>query len=45
VAVNPQGKLPGSTVSLPLGQPNFSRSYRYKESALYVQDAWRLFPG
>ena len=44
VAVNPQGKLPGSTVSLPLGQPNFSRSYRYKESALYVQDAWRVVP-
>jgi len=33
MAVNPQGKLPGSSVSLPLGQPNFQPELRYKESA------------
>jgi hypothetical protein len=43
-AINPQGQFPGATVNLPLNQPNFSRSYRYRESALYVQDAWRMKP-
>ena len=42
VAVNPQGHFPGDTVDLPLGQPNFSRSNRYKESALYIQDSWKV---
>ena len=44
VAINPQGHFPGDTVNLPLDQPNFSRSFRYKESALYIQDAWKLRP-
>ncbi len=44
VAINPQGEYPGSTVSLPLGPPSFSRSNRYKEYALYVQDSWKLQP-
>jgi outer membrane receptor protein involved in Fe transport len=43
-AINPQGHYPGDTVSLPLGQPNFSRSFRYRESALYAQDAWKMTP-
>jgi hypothetical protein len=43
-AIYPQGKLPGSTVSLPLGSPNFSRSNRYKEGAVYIQDAWKVKP-
>jgi len=42
VAVDPQGKLPGQTAALPLGAPNFSRSNRYNEGALYAQDAWKL---
>jgi len=42
VAIYPQGKFPGDTVNLPLTQPNFSRSNRYKEPALYAQDAWKL---
>ncbi|MBV8897860.1 MAG: TonB-dependent receptor [Acidobacteriaceae bacterium] len=42
VAINPQGKFPGQTVSLPIGPPNFSRSNRYKEGAVYVQDSWRV---
>jgi outer membrane receptor protein involved in Fe transport len=42
VAIDPQGKFPGDTVTLPLGQPNFSRSNRYKESALYFQDSWKI---
>jgi hypothetical protein len=44
-AINPQGKYPGDTVNLPLGPPNFSRSNRYKEDALYVQDSWKVRPG
>ena len=43
-AVNPQGKFPGQTVTLPVGPPNFSRSNRYKEGALYVQDTWKVTP-
>ncbi len=53
VAVNPQGKFPcasaanptpGCTVTLPLGSPNFSRSNRYHEFALYGQDQWKVRP-
>jgi hypothetical protein len=44
VAINPQGKFPGDTVNLPIGPPNFSRSNRYNEPALYVQDAWKVTP-
>jgi hypothetical protein len=44
VAINPQGKFPGDTVSLPIGAPNFSRSNRYNDPALYVQDAWKVTP-
>lgn len=40
-AIYPQGKLPGQTLTLPVGPPNFSRSNRYKEDALYVQDSWK----
>jgi outer membrane receptor protein involved in Fe transport len=43
-AIYPQGKLPGQTVNFPLTQPNFSRSNRYNEGAVYVQDSWRIIP-
>jgi carboxypeptidase family protein/TonB-dependent receptor-like protein len=43
-AVNPQGKFPGETISLPVGQPNFSRSNRYNEFSLYGNDTWRIKP-
>ena len=35
---------PGCTVTLPVGQPNFTRSNRYRDSALYFQDSWKMFP-
>ena len=41
-AVFPQGKFPGDTLTLPVGPPDFTRSNRYKDFALYVNDAWRL---
>ena len=48
-AVDPQGKFPcGATVtasctlSLPVGQPDFSRSNRYNDYALYAQDSWKV---
>ncbi|MGO9113051.1 MAG: TonB-dependent receptor domain-containing protein, partial [Thermoguttaceae bacterium] len=41
-AVNPQGKYPGQTVNLPVGPPNFSRSNRYNEFALYGQDNFKV---
>ncbi|MGD0308111.1 MAG: TonB-dependent receptor [Acidobacteriota bacterium] len=43
-AVNPQGKYPGQTVTLPVGAPDFTRSNRYGDYALYAQDSWRLRP-
>ncbi len=43
-AVNPQGKFPGDTVNLPVGAPDFTRSNRYGDWALYAQDSWRVVP-
>lgn len=43
-AIYPQGKLPGQTVNYPLTQPNFSRSNRYNEGAVYVQDSYKMRP-
>jgi outer membrane receptor protein involved in Fe transport len=51
-AINPQFKYPcingvqttACTVTLPIGPPNFSRSNRYHESALYIQDSWKVRP-
>lgn len=42
VAVDPQGGFPGQTVNLPVSSPNFSRSNRSHEFALYVNDNWRV---
>ena len=44
VAVDPQGKFPGQQVTLPVKSPNFSRSNRYNEFALYGNDSWRIHP-
>ena len=43
-AIYPQGKFPGDTVNFPITPPNFSRSNRYREGAVYVQDAWKVTP-
>lgn len=51
-AVDPQGKFPciggvqtpECTVTLPVGPPNFSRSNRYRDAALYAQDTWKVNP-
>jgi hypothetical protein len=32
------------TLQLPLSAPNFSRSNRYKDYAVYVQDSWKMIP-
>ena len=49
VAINPQGKYPcgatvtaDCTVDMPVGEPNFSRSNRYNDYSLYVQDAYKV---
>ncbi len=44
VAIYPQGQFPGGTVTLPVGPPNFSRSNRYDEGAVYAQDSWKIKP-
>ena len=41
-AVNPQGQFPGGTVRLPVTSPDFTRSNRYNEFALYVNDNYRV---
>ena len=33
---------PACTVNLPATSPNFSRSNRYNEGALYLQDSWKV---
>jgi outer membrane receptor protein involved in Fe transport len=43
-AVDPQGKFPGQTLTLPVGAPNFTRSNRYNDFAFYGQDTWRAMP-
>jgi outer membrane receptor protein involved in Fe transport len=52
VAISPQGhfpcvggvQTPDCSVTLPLGPPSFSRSNRFHDGALYVQDSWKLRP-
>ncbi|HZU23898.1 MAG TPA: TonB-dependent receptor [Bryobacteraceae bacterium] len=50
VAVDPQGKFPCAVtpdnckVTLPVTSPNFSRSNRFREGALYAQDSWKVRP-
>jgi hypothetical protein len=44
-AVNPAGRFPGQTITLPVGAPEFGRNNRYTEYNFYVQDNFRLFPG
>jgi hypothetical protein len=49
VAVNPQGKFPcaanapasSCSLTLPVSAPNFSRSDRFHDGALYAQDYWK----
>ncbi|HLN98205.1 MAG TPA: TonB-dependent receptor [Pyrinomonadaceae bacterium] len=44
-AVFPQGKIPGESVNLPVGPPDFTRSNRYNEWAAYINDSFRVRPG
>lgn len=44
VAVDPQGRFPGQSVTLPVKYPEFSRDNRYNEYAVYFNDAWRIIP-
>ena len=37
-------QTPACTVTLPVAPPNFSRSNRYRDSALYFQDTWKVRP-
>lgn len=41
-AIDPRGRFPGDTLTLPAEAPNFTRSNRYFETAAYVNDAWRV---
>ena len=37
-------QTPDCTVTLPVGPPDFTRSNRYHEAGLYVQDSWKVKP-
>jgi hypothetical protein len=37
-------QTPGCTITLPATAPSFARSDRFKEWAVYAQDAWKLMP-
>ncbi len=43
-AIDPQGRFPGETITLPVGPPAFGRNNRYNEFAFYVNDNWRIRP-
>ena len=43
-AVNPQGKFPGDTLTLPVSPPDFTRSNRYRDWDAYFNDSWRVQP-
>jgi Carboxypeptidase regulatory-like domain/TonB dependent receptor/TonB-dependent Receptor Plug Domain len=45
VAVDPQGKTPGGTLTLPVKSPNFNRTNQYHEYAGYVTDGWKVTSG
>jgi hypothetical protein len=44
VGIDPGGRFPGASIPLPVGPPSFSRSNRYSEWAVYVNDSWRVTP-
>ncbi len=44
-AINPQGRFPGQTITLPVTFPQFSRDNSYDEFSIYGQDSFKLFPG
>jgi hypothetical protein len=35
---------PGCTLTFPLNEPAFNRSYRYNDWAIYAEDSWRVTP-
>ena len=41
-AVDPKGKFPGDTLTLPATSPNFTRNNRYNEYAFYFNDSWAV---
>jgi len=42
IALNPNGQLPGAMLDPPFGPPSFRSHYRYNETALFVEDSWKL---
>jgi hypothetical protein len=45
VAIDPQGKTPGGTITTPVKSPNFNRTNQYHEFAGYFTDGWRVRSG
>jgi hypothetical protein len=45
VAYDPQGQVPGGTITRPVTSPNFQRTNLYSEWAAYANDQWRVRSG
>lgn len=43
--INPNGKFPGQTITLPVSKPSFTRDNRYQEYSFFVMDSFKMFPG
>jgi hypothetical protein len=40
-AINPNGRFPGQTLTLPVSQPSFSRNNTYNEFSFFFLDSWK----
>jgi outer membrane receptor protein involved in Fe transport len=43
-ATPPRIATPACTLTFPLNEPAFNRSYRYNDWAIYAEDSWRVTP-
>ncbi len=44
LSLNPQGQAPGDLVSPPFGPASTRRHYRFNDSALFIEDVWKITP-
>jgi hypothetical protein len=44
IAIDPRGRYPGQTLSLPFRPPSFTRHYRYNEISWFAQDVYKVTP-
>src|SRR5579872_329968 len=44
LSLNPQGQTPGNSISPPFGPASTRRHYRFNDSALFIEDVWKITP-